>query len=889
MPIRLLLLVLFVLAVPPFAQVAPPGSTPESRYERFKLLKGNLPAAEGEARNARLDEIADLFEELVEEADQGRWSDYLAATFLEAGRFLRDTPLPDSPLPFQEDDCFELALEASRNARDVGLEAETIYSYGTSLQTRTRAKEAREVFLQGVELEHAYRAYIKVRLAASFRADHEWGEAHRWLREGIAEAEANPTDDELARRVVGESFLYHQALGLLDHAWADLQEERRLVARLPESALRRGNLVWHELEYYLMTDGFEQVKETAENYIAASPGSRYLDRVYYSQGLSLGERAYLDHRHRAPAIELLKQALDFENPAGRHLTDRERVDIEVHLAEMHAAEGDRVRALEWVEAAERRIGSLEQREGSVRLRSAARGRMLARWLTITGDASDTERREALEEMRLTLEDLLREWRTVPASPSGTGFLHTSTARRIVARLLHATLLVESGPRGIERAVEDLARVQAERTLARRLKVPEDLSIEEIRSSLLSPGHGLLVYLPAPERGLVFAIDDEGAQVAEIEPWIVLHSLRGKAMGDLVRRPRPGVESLPSTSKVHDLAKHLVPESLHEMIEEWDAVTVTGLDLVGWIPFDALPIFDDRPIGLTRAIDVLPSIPVGIHLATRRAKREIATDFLFLGVPTPDPETARRYQVDDLEAAWTSDHPAALRRASGGRPLRLFTGAEATRDRLRDGSLDGVGFLHVLTHGVFNSKSDPDTLRDRPAGLLLAPTEEGDEGIAWCADVEAGSPAPSLVLLSACGAANAPMRTGDDGASHLGGAFLAAGADTVVLSRDPLDFDATLELSTRFTEHLSRGDVSPARALQRARADLVAEHPGWSHPFYYGLLQTSGVGHAPLRMPALPADEGSGSGRLLAIGAVLLLIAGGILGVRLARSRGRRAA
>ena len=82
---------------------------------------------------------------------------------------------------------------------------------------------------------------------------------------------------------------------------------------------------------------------------------------------------------------------------------------------------------------------------------------------------------------------------------------------------------------------------------------------------------------------------------------------------------------------------------------------------------------------------------------------------------------------------------------------------------------------------------------------------------------------------------------EDGANHLGGAWLAAGASAVVLSPAELDVEATLEAMLALHDPLARGEGTPAEALRRARVAL-AKDARFGHGRYDAALQLHGLGH-----------------------------------------------
>jgi CHAT domain-containing protein len=140
-------------------------------------------------------------------------------------------------------------------------------------------------------------------------------------------------------------------------------------------------------------------------------------------------------------------------------------------------------------------------------------------------------------------------------------------------------------------------------------------------------------------------------------------------------------------------------------------------------------------------------------------------------------------------------------------------------------------LYLVAHGVF------DATRARPVGLALAGAA-GHDGVAWADDVE-GWRVPELVFLATCSAARDQERAGEDGTSHLGGAFLRAGARCVITSRYALELGVTNVLAQRFFTALGRGEL-PAAAMRWARAELSSD-PLYADALEPELLVVFGLG------------------------------------------------
>ena len=159
----------------------------------------------------------------------------------------------------------------------------------------------------------------------------------------------------------------------------------------------------------------------------------------------------------------------------------------------------------------------------------------------------------------------------------------------------------------------------------------------------------------------------------------------------------------------------------------------------------------------------------------------------------------------------ADEILAVEGILGARVFAKETGRSATQARYRSliGDPRGQGgILHLACHGDF--------VADAPenSGLLLA------DGKLDASDIARHRIQFDEVVLSACASGYRPTRVGDlalaaDDVIGLPGAFLEAGARSVVVSIPPARDAAALDLMTRYYEF--RSDAVPTgRALQQAQ-------------------------------------------------------------------------
>jgi tetratricopeptide (TPR) repeat protein len=436
--------------------------------------------------------------------------------------------------------------------------------------------------------------------------------------------------------------------------------------------------------------------------------------------------------------------------------------------------------------------------------------------------ADGAPREDLEAVAAELESVFdeveRQWLAVNRPPGGLGFLHWDEQRLLLAAWIDVVLALEPDEEAAaEHALAILARAQAIGTLTRRLASnlggQSGEAWTEFRASLRD-GAGALVFLPSMDDSHVFAVDAGRVRHARLAA-----SQRdlSRAAAPVTRHARqlPGAKpAVDAAQEAKTLARLLLPDDVRRSLAEWRSVTFVGNELIGDPPLEVLPLEDGESLGLLMATSYLPSLELGGLLARRQG-----TDF--------DPASA----VALLAAGDSVQRDAELTRAERERLAEVFgrrnvlEGTDARLDRPLGG-----GLLAVVAHGEYLASER------RPAHLVLS------GGLAGAEELER-APLPPLVCLVACGAARGPVRRGDDGAVHLGGAALLGGAATVLLAPNEVETAASLALLTTFVEGLREGHP-PDEALRRARVALAERDPRWGHPFYSSSMRLFGLGRLP---------------------------------------------
>lgn len=556
---------------------------------------------------------------------------------------------------------------------------------------------------------------------------------------------------------------------------------------------------------------------SAERDARASSAGEVLD-LRIERALVRVEMARKGLRPAAEARVEIETLLD-ELPAGA----ARRAELLVAAAFAALDARDHARATTWIDALETaaRASASDRFEASA---AVLRARLAAE--AVPSDPAVLS--AALARLEGAADRLCVRLETAPDVEAGVGLFHFAARQAVVSELVRLSLLVHGVRDGIELSLALIARMGAAGSLARKLgaRAPADRAAIEA----LVPARGaLLVLFPARDRSHLFVLARGSApRHVELAPSYELEARRAalhEHIGALTRLGDLDVAAFDAARVA--LSRALFPADLHATLERCEELTLVGFDQIGYTPVELCPLADGTTIGERCAVASLPSLAVGRALLERAARRTGAElDLVLVGLPDVSARDTERFRLAPLPV--DADELAQLADGFARERVVVRTRAAATRDAWS--ALD-ASMLLVFGHGVLDAQ------RVRPAGLALAPSGDAS-GTAWCDDIEAGR-SPPFVYLDACNAGAGPLRRGDDGSAHLGGAFLAAGADTVALAFVEIEARSSLELAALVQHELARGS-SPAQALRDARRALSPDERARA-----SLMHVVGLGHHPV--------------------------------------------
>jgi hypothetical protein len=785
-----------------------------------------------------------------------------------------------------------LARSQQENAQQL---ASRELSAGLALRAAGKQDEARVQLASALEdctAENPYTFWIAIALAEIERDEEHWSAAFELMQRALQSLEApgrlrtgTVNEVQMARAwylgVLGETWI---DLGLPDLAAGLFEQERALVDALsvPDANMRRA-VADHELRLELAEDDIDALESAeqrleGEDWYRAQPQAwRARTRLQFAVGRLEAELREVRPRGEARArLEDLLAAGDLEPHEERW--------AQLHLAWALLDEGELEPALDVLADLRDLLaneGGAEPQQPHHRLALALLA-LEARHARLSLDAGADPAVPLAEHLarleRVWNDAFLARWAEAPVRSGGVGYLYLSLRHLVAQELVELRLRLAGPESGVRAAIADLMRAQALGTLSRRLGAAAP-TLDEVRAHVLAPEGGLLWWHVGRDRSFAFLIDREGVACERLAPVHALeHAARELALASQrALRSGQGSDLEAVRAAARAAADALLPKTWRARVEGWRAAQLVGLDGIGYVPVELFPSSDGAQLGERLALGYLPSIPVGRCLAARAAASLPAPDADEVWIVADTLERRAELERLGLEPLELDEERLRPLAHAAGAPAHLSTGAAATADELGRAAAAGASVLQVVAHGLF------DLRRERAAGLLLAPDEDGD-GELWPEEVEGADETapryPPLVVLLACGTALGPLRRGDDGRGDLGAAFLLRGANAVVLSATAQERDAGLRSACALHAGLARGE-SPAAALLALRRELAARG-SQLELLQACLLHVLGDAHRPVFSATAPAPERHGAARgpvvlgavvgVLALGAVLLAAA-----------------
>lgn len=404
-------------------------------------------------------------------------------------------------------------------------------------------------------------------------------------------------------------------------------------------------------------------------------------------------------------------------------------------------------------------------------------------------------------------------------------------QRDAYRTLQAALVAQNRP---EAALEASERGRAQALAAlivRRNTVPSPLlSIEAIRSvarrihatliefSLVPADNAIYVWVVQPNGALHFRRTGLEAHGGTIDNMIegVVRDTRATlgALGPREDMPKP----TPAIAGRDDLLAMFHRILITPIVDLLPAAPEAPVVLIPegalfLLPFAALRDARGRALIEAHTLAVAPSIQSLVLLSARRGA--VAGHAIVAGNPAMsevslDPRGKTRVTYPPLPAA---EHEAAT--VAALLDTRPLIGQAASKAAILT-MMPDAGVIHLATHGIRE-----DVRGQGVPGALMLAASGSDDGLLTASEIMDLRLQAGLVVLSACDTGLGNIS--GDGVIGLSRAFLAAGAQSVVVSLWRVPDQPTAELMQNFYRMLARAP-NKASALRQAMLATRAQHP-----------------------------------------------------------------
>jgi CHAT domain-containing protein/Tfp pilus assembly protein PilF len=627
-------------------------------------------------------------------------------------------------------------------------------------------------------------------------------------------------DDEVGMETVKAGHwrnlgLAHELAG--DFAAARLAYEKSLAAA-ETLGMADETAVSHEAltRIFLLTDDIGPAMEHSRRALAHFRTSGAIERVWRSlvhEGIALRALGRAEEARRVylEAVGIIEQTRESATGSGLALGSflAARVIAYHEMADLSAASGDLLAALDWAEAAKARV--------LYEIRADRRGTAAAH-----PDEEALERRLVEQNVKL-----------LRADAAGRAAAEAELARaRFDLEALRARLFASRPGLRLRRAdlpplaAADLAALVADgKTAVLSYTVLDDQTLLLlVRHSAAPPGFEVRSF-NVPIRTL-----DLSAAVGKLHRGLAERRLDWAATArELYRFVLAPVEQLltgttrlvvVADGALWNLPFHaLTDASGRFVIDRWAVSYAPSLRLLSEMAKG------ERPVGAATLLAVGNALAGGLGEPAALRGRSLSL------APLPDAEREVR----------------SLARFYPQESRRVLLGRDAAEREVK-AAAGRFSVLHFAGHAVFDDAAPLHSF------LLLSPQDGEEDGLLETWEIADLDLPADLVVLSACETASGRMGVGE-GLLGLAWAFMAAGAQGVVASQWPVDSAATGTLMVSFHRGLAAGVAADEALRQASRALRDADGGVTRHPFYWapfvllGAPEPSPVPHPSVLSPS----------------------------------------
>ncbi len=424
---------------------------------------------------------------------------------------------------------------------------------------------------------------------------------------------------------------------------------------------------------------------------------------------------------------------------------------------------------------------------------------------------------------------------------------------------------------LENELEALrSRLEERSPMYSAVQSPHEFDLDEFRTTALSRDDLLLEYSLGSERSYLWLVSKDDFEAYSLPPRADIETMAAALTALLNANAAQEGESFTQQQARIKEARLRLPSLAHElssMILGPIAEKLHGKRLIvvpdgklNYFPIGALPIPNsdsDDPIILTNEVIYQPSAQtyallknVGKARANDRTKDLLVfsdpvfstSDERLTGInvgltKAVSPEERLRFRFVDsfsslsrLRASRTEAE--TITKAVG--TSDLFTGFDATRERLLSTNLSNYRVVHLATHGFLDME------RPELSSLIFSRYDQRGSRINESIrlnDIYSMKLNADLVVLSACQTGTGKEVKGE-GVIGLDNAFLQVGARSVVSTLWQVEDNATNELMKEFYTRMVSDGMSPSAALRAAQIKLFRD-PQFHSPFFWAAFTVHG--------------------------------------------------
>ncbi len=283
----------------------------------------------------------------------------------------------------------------------------------------------------------------------------------------------------------------------------------------------------------------------------------------------------------------------------------------------------------------------------------------------------------------------------------------------------------------------------------------------------------------------------------------------------------------------------------DLILEATKVIFTANNDVSSFPLGSLNIASsgERYMPLSSQAEVVLTYSLSEYFSkVDEGSKAFTNDFAVFADPVFNTESIDKESAEDSELRswsatlrrlpWSAKEASHIKNLFNVKRTEIYTGNEATSERLLSKGLRNSRVLHIATHGYFSSET-PDVV-----GIATSPIDEDSPGFTTLSRLFSKSYDSNLIVISGC-----ETSLGDDlgveGAHSLSRAFIARGAGSVIGTLWRVPDRPTAEFMKLFYNELKKQNGNASRALVMAKRSFW-ESGQFRHPYFWAGFNLTSV-------------------------------------------------